>query len=297
MLFPQGNSGVPIHSLISWKWRFNPPFPKSDWIIVIDINPTAFLGSAFSLFLSASFSLSLFPLLALRRLWSWTVYYYHSLTPFLSLFLMYIHNSRKLRLSILCSASNPSIDLSVMQSYFRCINWILSIMHMFWQVKRTCIQNVIHADMNNRELHRVYITSPYYGVPCVKISQYMYICPIFLSESLLSFWPFYWWPRGLFLSAFHFGITAVNKLKNGSSILPGKVSQRSDTLGMGKWTKCYDRPPSLKCKNQLAGVQPQENAGCWRLSPSPQTHTHRHENQNVITLFTFFGLMISSWAS
>ena len=56
---------------------------------------------------------------------------------------------------------------------------------MFWEVKRTCIPNVICANKNNREFNAAYITSPYYGVPRVKISQYMDIRFIFFSESLL----------------------------------------------------------------------------------------------------------------
>ena len=45
--------------------------------------------------------------------------------------------------------------------------------------------HVVHADMNEWECKAVYITSPYSGVSPVKISQYMDICPIFLSEGLV----------------------------------------------------------------------------------------------------------------
>ena len=41
------------------------------------------------------------------------------------------------------------------------------------------------------------------------------------------------------------------ELKNGSCILSGSVSAGSEILSMGKWTKCYDCPISLKCKKPI----------------------------------------------
>ena len=49
----------------------------------------------------------------------------------------------------------------------------------------TRIQLVTQADMGDTELNAAYVPSRYYDVPQVKIQQYMDVCPIFLSESLL----------------------------------------------------------------------------------------------------------------
>ena len=142
-------------------------------------------------------------------------------------------------------AANLSLDLSVVKSDFKCNNWILSM------VKKTPIHNVIHASMNDTGLNTASITSSYYGEPWVKILRYMYICPIFLSESLLLEFliSFYRWPSTPFLSAFHSGMTAINKLKNRTCTLLRSVSPRSCILSMGKWIKHYGWPASFKCKS------------------------------------------------
>ena len=44
-------------------------------------------------------------------------------------------------------------------------------------MNKTPIHNIIHTNMNDREFNAAYITSPYYGVPPVKISLYMYVFP------------------------------------------------------------------------------------------------------------------------
>ena len=107
---------------------------------------------------------------------------------------------------------------------------------------------------------------------------------------------FYWWLRSLFSSAFHFGMSAANKLNNGSCILPGSVLPGRDIWSTGKWTKHYDWSTSLNYQSWLAVAQPQENAGCWwNLSLPPDTCMHKQENDHFI-LFTFFGTMVSSWA-
>ena len=160
------------------------------------------------------------------------------------------------------------------------------------------IHNVIRADMSDWEFKAARSTSPYYGVPQVKISQYMCICPILLSESLLFEFLnlFYWGPKAPFSSAFHFSLAAAHELKNQRKLhFARKCLVRNVVLSMGKWTKHYNWPASWKCKSQPAVAQPEENASCWRtLSLPSDTHMHRHENYHFIILITFFGRMISS---
>ena len=52
--------------------------------------------------------------------------------------------------------------------------------------------------------------------------------------------------------------------------MPGSVTAGSEVLSVGKLTKCYDWPASLKCKSQLGVAQtlPVTDG----LSPSPWTH-------------------------
>ena len=140
--------------------------------------------------------------------------------------------------------------------------------------------------MNDRELEATCITSPYFGVSQVKISQYMDICLIFLSESLLCEFsnlstdgrePCFSQP---FASAW------LQQTKNGSCILPGSVLPGSNVLYMGKWTKRYDWLASLKCTSLLAVAQPQEIVGFWQTLSLPlDTCVHRHETDYFICSF------------
>ena len=136
-------------------------------------------------------------------------------------------------------AANPSIDLCVMKSNSKCKNWILSITHIFWLVHRTCIHDIIHADMINWEFKAAYSMSLSHGVPWGEdFTTHGYLSDIPLSKSVVwVFESFHWRLRVLFLSAFCFSMTPANELKKGSFVLPGSVSAGSEVLSMGKWTQ------------------------------------------------------------
>ena len=79
------------------------------------------------------------------------------------------------------------------------------------------MHHVAHTDMNDRELNAAYITSSYYCVPQVKISQdtCIFVWCSSVKVCCMSFFSFYWRWRVRFSSAFCFGMTAVNESKNG----------------------------------------------------------------------------------
>ena len=140
--------------------------------------------------------------------------------------------------------------------------------------------------MNDRELNAAYFALLYYDVPQVKISQYMYLSNIPVKSVVRVFEPFDWQPRALFSSAFCFGLTAANKLKNGSCILPGNVSP-------GKDIYCEKTNQTLWLAHFFKTQKP---SGCGTttrkcqllmdtLSLPMDTHMRRHKNDHWIILF------------
>ena len=157
-------------------------------------------------------------------------------------------------------------------------------MHKFWSVKRTRIYDVIHADMNHFELKVAYITSTYHGVPRVKVSQYVDVCPTLLSYKVCcaSFSIF-------LLSVFRFGMTVANELKKGRA----RHFVRK-CLGRKWGIRRGENEPSA-----TIGPLPSNAKADWlcrnhkkipladSLSLPSDTRTHRHENEHFIILLTF----------
>ena len=154
-------------------------------------------------------------------------------------------------------------------------------------MNRTCIHNVVHTDINNRAFFvfftAVYITSLYYGVPRVKILQYICICLIFLSEGLL--YEFLnlstggWKPNFCQLST-----SAKTQQMNWrmKAAFCQEVSAGSDVLGMGEMNKVL----------WLAWHNDKKMPVCDGLSLPPlDTRMHWHENYHFVIFFTFLGII------
>ena len=188
-------------------------------------------------------------------------------------------------------AAIPSADLSVMKSdCFKHNSQILSIMHLFWSEQNTSTTlfkpTWTTENSNQHTLHHHRMEYPAWRFH----NTWIFVWYSSLKVCLWVFESFYWWPRAPFSTAFHFGMTAANELKNGSCILPGSVLAESEVLSMGKWTKHYDWPASLKCKSRLAVAQPQESVICWRTLSLPlNTGTHRYEHDHFIIYLHIWG--------
>ena len=102
---------------------------------------------------------------------------------------------------------------------------------MFWEVNKTCSHD-IHSW---HEWLRFQRGIHYFNILlCIQAEDFT--IHRFLSEILLWMYAvhvsktFYWWSRSLFSSSFRFSMTIVNELKNGSCILIGSVSARSEVF-------------------------------------------------------------------
>ena len=160
---------------------------------------------------------------------------------------------------------------------FKCKHRILSIMYMLKEQNTQC-HSTIQADMNNIELNAAYITSPYYGVPRVKISHDMNACSIFsLKVCCMSFWIFLLVTKG--------PVFVRLLLRHDCGNLPGSVLPGSEVLSTGKW------PASLKYKKLIGcGTTTRK---CQLLMDSlrpPKTHTCKLPFYcfNIVAFFFFF---------
>ena len=99
--------------------------------------------------------------------------------------------------------------------------------------------------MNDRELNAAYIITLYYGVPWVKISQFMYPGVMFISESLLyGFLTFYSWPRApvlvsLLLQHDHSKQTEECKLHFARKCLARKWWIKCRKMNQKLWLACF----------------------------------------------------------
>ena len=107
---------------------------------------------------------------------------------------------------------------------FMCNNWILSMMHMLRWVNRTCIHNIIHANMNDREADAAYITAAYVTALLstrIFVSIFLNECPL---HKFLNLFTGGKGPISITLSLWH---GSSNKLKKGKHILPGRCMKHS----------------------------------------------------------------------
>ena len=151
--------------------------------------------------------------------------------------------------------------------------------------------------IENSKRHTLHHT--YYSVPSGEdFTTHGYLSSSSLWKSCMSFSIFVLVAVGrVFIGLLTSAWPLWMNCSNGRCILLLSASPGSEVLSTGKWTKHYDWSTSLNYQSWLAVAQPQENASCrWTLPLSYHTCTHRHENDHFIIAFTFFGIMISSWA-
>ena len=126
------------------------------------------------------------------------------------------------------------------------------------------------------DLNAAYIASPYYGIPWVKILQYIYICLIFLSDSqlyeLLNLSSGGNGPHFRQCSALAWPLQT--NWKNESCILPGSISPESDVLSVGKmnqvlWLVCFFQ---MKIEHWLRHNHKKMPVADGLSPPPPPTH-------------------------
>ena len=168
-------------------------------------------------------------------------------------------------------------------------------MHIFWYVNRTCTHEVTgHHEWLRIQSSIHYITKLW--CTQVKISQYMDIGYASLKVSCVSFPVFLLVAKCPVFISFPLQHNHCKQTEEWKLHFARKCLSRKWGIKHGKMCQALRWPTSLKCKSKLAVAKPQENAGHWRILSLPSnTHTHMHKTNHFI-LFTFFGVMISSWA-
>ena len=141
-------------------------------------------------------------------------------------------------------------------------------------------------------------TSPYHGTPRVKVLQYMYICLIFFSESLLyEFLIFLPVAKGLVFVSLPLPHECSKWTEEWELHFPKKCLARKWHLKWGKMNQALPLAPFFTMQKPIGcGITTKK---CYllmnSLPPPRDTHTHRHENDHF-NLLTFFGVIISSQA-
>ena len=148
--------------------------------------------------------------------------------------------------------------------------------------------------MNNREFNSVYISSPHYGVPSAKISQYMYICLIFvrypsLTVCCMTFGLFLLVTKSpvfvsLPLQHDHSKRTEKWKLHFARKCLARKWHIKLGKMSRKLWLACF-----FKMQSPTAcGTTTRKY---WLLTDSLPPARHQHtSHKNHIILFTVFCL-------